>query len=313
MRTLSQARQAQARAFIFAQGRPLEQALYRLHFEDGSTGTARAAVFEALAAFQNADGGFGRGLEPDIRLADSSVICTTVGLQYLRGLGAGADHPMVRGAIRFLLATYDAGHMSWLPVPPNVDDAPHAPWWDYRPDPVARWHNPRPEIAGYFVQYAELVPAELRESLVAQVVADLEAMPDRDWADSHDDLLCYVRLAESPGLAAGYQRRIEAKLRPAVRLSCSNDPADWQGYILMPLKLVNRPDALFAEDFMPGVQSQLDREIAAQGDDGAWMPGWSWFGHYDEAWPEAEREWKGRLTLDMLLALRAFGRLEGPA
>lgn len=310
MLRLSQDRQARAREFIMTQARPLDRALYGVYFGEEAAESGREAVFAALAAFQNPDGGFGHGLEIDVRLADSSPIATTVGLQVLREMGAGADHLMVRGAIRYLLTSVDAEHLVWLPVPPNVDEAPHGPWWAYRPDPMARLHNPRPEIAGYFVQYGELVPAEMRDSLVARVIADLEAVPDQDWKDSHDDLLCYVRLAESPGLAAEDRARVLQKLGPAVRLSTSNDPADWVGYVLMPLKLVRRPDGLFADVLAAGIQAQLDREIAAQGEDGAWNPGWTWFGHYDAAWPQAEQEWKGRLTLEMLLTLRAFGRLE---
>ena len=43
---------------------------------------------------------------------------------------------------------------------------------------------------------------------------------------------------------------------------------------------------------------------------GAWSPSWTWFGQHDDTWPQAEREWKGVLTIKTLLQLRSFGRIE---
>ena len=67
---LSTDAQASARAFIVAHARPLERAWYAYQFESGPA----EAVLDTLAAFQNADGGFGHGLEPDVQLPNSSAI-----------------------------------------------------------------------------------------------------------------------------------------------------------------------------------------------------------------------------------------------
>ena len=88
-----------ARVFVNSQARPLEQALYAFHFQGGEAD----AVLAALSSFQNADGGFGNGLEPDVQLANSSAIVTTVGLQHLRDLKAGADNLPVQQAMAYLL------------------------------------------------------------------------------------------------------------------------------------------------------------------------------------------------------------------
>ena len=69
---LTQAAFDNARLFIKAQARSLEQARFAHSFEGGSV----ADVLSALATFQNADGGFGHGLEPDVRSPKSSVIFT---------------------------------------------------------------------------------------------------------------------------------------------------------------------------------------------------------------------------------------------
>ena len=48
-------------------------------------------------------------------------------------------------------------------------------------------------------------------------------------------------------------------------------------------------------DFLPGFSyvSQYDT--------------WSWGG---DAWQQAERDWKGHITVNMLRTLRAFGRID---
>src|SRR5579862_9419749 len=86
-----------ARAFVTGQGRPLDRALLQLALGEGGPD----AVLEALAPFQNDDGGFGHGLEPDLPTPASSAIATSVGLRGLVRAAAPAGHPMVRAAIRW--------------------------------------------------------------------------------------------------------------------------------------------------------------------------------------------------------------------
>lgn len=95
MKRLSRDAKARAKALIERHARPLEQRIYVYEFVQGP----KDAIFEALKAFQNPDGGFGNALEPDLRLPDSSVLATTVGMQVLREFEAPADHPLVRGAL----------------------------------------------------------------------------------------------------------------------------------------------------------------------------------------------------------------------
>ena len=95
MRTLTKSAYEKAVTFLNEQARPLEKALYAYHFANAPA----SSVLEALAGFQNDDGGFGHGLECDIRLADSSVIATTIAFQRFREIHAPADHPVVQQGV----------------------------------------------------------------------------------------------------------------------------------------------------------------------------------------------------------------------
>lgn len=57
------------------------------------------------------------------------------------------------------------------------------------------------------------------------------------------------------------------------------------------------------------VDHLLEADLENQTEDGGWWPTWNW-GQYEDVWPRAEREWVGRLTLECLLTLDRFDKLE---
>jgi len=299
--------QDRARKFIYERARPLERRRFAYHFESG----AAEDVLAELAKYQNGDGGFGRALEPDLRLPGSSVLATTVGLQVLRELDASADHPLVQGALRYLLDTYEAEIETWPIIPSDANSAPHAPWWLYDENLSQRWRgflaNPRAEIVGYLWDYAALAPDDLREKLTAAALSHL-----RDRLDSLTDsaFLCYRRLAETQTLPEDVRTEIVEKLKPVVDRLVARDPATWEQYVLKPLHAATSPDSPFAGMLSAEIETNLEYEIKRQDEDGSWAPNWTWGDNYPEVWPEAEREWRGVLTLKTLRLLRSFGRLE---
>lgn len=303
MKQLTKQAYNQAVAYLKREARPLEQTLFAYHFEGGSA----ADVLEALAAFQNADGGFGHGLEPDIRLADSSVITTTIAFQTLREIGAAGDHPLVVNACHYLNSTYQPNQVRWPIVPANIDDAPHAPWWEADGDLAHSAANPRAEIAGYLWDYPEYFAEGIRAVVTNEVERYLQEQPDN--MPMHD-LLCYVRFWETPTLPPEMRARVLEKLRAIAVNVVARDPAAWREYGLPPLAICFAPDSPFAQDFGPEIEHNLDFLIESQGEQGAWMPNWSWFGLWPEVWTTAQREWSGRITLRNLLLLRRFGRIK---
>lgn len=306
MKQLTQAAQAKAREFVFSQARPIEQALFGYYFEGGTA----VSVHNALAPHQNNDGGFS-GLECDIRWRGSSVIATTVGLQILRAVKTAESHPIAQKAIRYLLTTYDPHTQTWPIVPPGVNEAPHAPWWEHNDELPANFGhflvNPRAEIVGYLHEYAGLVPADLRQGLTTAVLDHLLTLSHP--LEMHD-LLCYVRLAETAALPDAERQTIWQKLAQTVETAVAHTPAEWANYGLKPLAVVSSPHSPLLHTLANSVSLNLDDEIEQQQADGSWVPNWSWFGAFPEAWPQAEQEWKGVLTVKTLRQLQDFGRFE---
>lgn len=284
--------------YVKQHARPLEKALYTYYFESGTT----EDVLHALSALQNDDGGFGHGLEADIRLSDSSVIATTVAFQKFRELHVPSSHPIVQKAIRYLLNTYDATHKVWRNIPPHIDDAPHAPWWDYDPTPEKYLVNPRAEILGYIYDYADSFPAPLRDDLSQAVMTHIQSHTD---VEMHD-LLCYIRLLETATLPTTIYDDLLNFLTPVVEQAVNRNPIAWGEYGLTPLSVVTSPQSPFYASFADIIPQNLDHITHYQADEGYWSPSWSWEFASASGWHDAERDWRGVITLGNLLLDRLF-------
>lgn len=287
--------------YLNEQARPLERALYQYHFEGG----AGDAVLSELAAYQNADGGFGRGLGPDIRLDDSSVNATAIAFQRLREISAPADHPVVVNACRYLVATYNEKRINWPIIPINIDDAPHAPWWGHGGDLEKSMCNPRVGLAGYANDYPEHFP--MREALTQAVFDYLFQQPDQ--MEMHD-LLSYIQFWETKTLPDEKRARVLDKLLRVVENTVERDATQWKNYVLSPLFVVSSPESPFAALFPVEIEQNLDYLIDCRNESGVWEPNWSWGGLWPEVWALARREWTGVQTLSSLRKLKAFGRID---
>ncbi len=307
MKKLSRDEFEQAADYLRREARPLERALFAHTFEGGG----RTAVLAALVPYQNDDGGFGRALEPDMRAPASSVVATTVALDILRRVGATEETSGLPAALVYLMDNYDAETGRWPIISPGVEDAPHAPWWDFAESADnfrGFWANPRASVVGYLWQYRKLVPSPFVEGALRAAATDL--LTYSQTMEMHD-LLCYVDLLETTDLPGEMRQNMIDKLRRAVARSVVMDPAEWNDYNLKPLTVIRSPQSELAAAVDPAVlDANLDHLIAARDADGTWRPNWSWEFIDGDAWAAAEREWRGVLTLRNLETLRAFGRLE---
>lgn len=296
-----------ARQFLKTQARPLEGALFAHWFE----GAPVEKPLAELGAFQNEDGGFGRALEPDLRTPSSSALATAMGLRLLKELGCRADYPMVGQAVGYLLATGEKG--LWRIAASDTNSYPHAPWWHDEEGSLARTFgnfavNPRADIIGLLHTFAALVPAGWLASTTEAAVAAIEAEATELRGDGY---LCALRLAETAALPQAFRSRLTLQLRGKVLEVVARDSQQWASYCTPPLWVAPTPEALVADLLREEVQRHLDYLIDTQAPEGHWSPFWSWGAFYPGVWEQARREWSGHLTLNALVSLRAYGRLEG--
>jgi len=300
---------AAARNYVMTYGRPLDQARFRYHFEGGDA----TAVVQALAAFQNDDGGFGRALEPDMRSAASSAIATATGLAILREVGPAAAQPLLAGAVRYLLDTFDDANQVWPIVPPAVEDAPHAPWWAYA-ESAGSFDgfriNPRAALLGHLFHFAagQAPVAGLLASAGQSLLDYVQSIPDDDLG--MHDLLALLDLLEADNVPDALRRPLLDKLRRVAGRAVETDPARWAEYSLQPLQVAPAPGSALAPAVdRQAIEANLDYVILRQTADGSWQLPWSWDFVDAVAWAQAERDWKGFQAVNHLRLCIAYGRL----
>jgi hypothetical protein len=274
--------------FLAARGRVLDRRVFERLFRGG----AAEPVRDAVAAYRNADGGFGHALEPDCRAAASQPAAVEMALRIMDLAGAW-DERLVRDAVDWLSAIAPAEGGAAF-VQPTVSQGPHAPWWV--PAEGASLIQTG-QVAGLLYARGFAHPWLDRATQVMWsrigtltdpngyemfgVLAFLEHVPDRDRAEKALERV-------GPLLFS----------RDLVAL----DPAA-EGETHSPLAFAALPGSIARRLFDADViEAHLDHLAGAQGDDGGWMFNWpSWS-------PAAESDWRGFLTVDALRVLRANGR-----
>jgi hypothetical protein len=283
-----------ATEFIHREARLLERHRFAYHFQ----GASADPVLRTLRAYQNADGGFGHALEPDLRAPQSQPTAVLTALDVLREIGV-RDDPMIGGACGFLasIALPDGGVPFALA---STLDHPHAPW--YQPSEqssltqtaanAAHLHalgachpflDGATELCWERIAALDLTAGELSPGVAYDLlfsVAFLDAVPDEQRA-----------LAALDVLAPGVPRVVPPEPQPGAEVHSPLDLSPWPG---------SRSRRLFEP---ATIERHLDALAGGQQDDGGWTFPWP-------AWnPAGAHEWRGIMTLTALRVLRANGRL----
>jgi hypothetical protein len=294
--------------FLEATARSLELARFQHTF----LGIPSQGVLNALGRYQNEDGGFGHALEPDLRAPESSVLCTSIAFQILRSLKASSEHTLVSGGMRFLITNLDRGQCGWRIIPATAEDSPRAPWWYQkgREEQFAGFSlNPSAEILGYLFDYPELVEQDVISAVSDRVLLELGSLAKIEM----HELLCCLRLIQTTNLPPGYRDQLFARMKELMNGMVACNPEQWRGYSLRPVQVVHSLESSFMVGLEQAVAVNLDYEIASQNADGSWTLTWTWDDTFPEEWAKAKREWSGVITLEKLLMLKRFSRIEGVA
>lgn len=266
--------------FLETQGRPVEVAWVRLIAGTGSI----ADVIEALSAYQNEDGGFGQGLEVDIKAPDSQPFAARLAMQTMIDCGIGNSEPMVRRLAKWLEA--EQGEDGCWRLPAGVFEHPLAPWFAHWEFPSL---NPALCVAGLASQLGigsprlftrvEQLLASIGDPAAAANGAFYDVLPYAEYFASvdHPERETYLT-----ALATGIVRRVAA--------GEYEDAGHVFDHIGGPTSAIARrlPADLIA--------TQLDRLLGEQEADGGWPT------PYD-------REWRAWFSARAISMLSAYGRL----
>ena len=305
---MTQAQFQQIRRWVLRNGRPLEWARWQAMFEGGS----RNQAAEVLSGYQNADGGFGWGLEPDCMNPQSSPYQTGSALALAEALQLDAHDPLYRGAFAYLSQESTTYRDGWPFTIQSNDAYPHAPWMGY--DPKLN----DAESFGLNLGLARQILTRdcddktLRAKAEAIVAKALELLfTQEDFGEMGVDAFCgWLPQLDFLPATAYTQDQIEERILTLIEKRVERDPAQWQEYKPRPSYFVrSRNDAAYPR-LKDLVEAELDYLIDTCPEGDVWEIPWNWAGLYPEAFRVARTQWKGWKAIENIAFLMAFDRIE---
>ncbi|CCK27062.1 hypothetical protein BN159_2683 [Streptomyces davaonensis JCM 4913] len=293
-----------AEQFVWLTARVLEQRLFAYHFLHGGADP----VETALDAYRNDDGGYGHGLEPDLRGPVSQPLHTGHALRVLDAVGRCGGQRVER-VCRYLTSV-STGDGALPVIHPGQRGYPAAPFIPIVDDPSSELLATGPVVGVLHrneVWHAWLFRAtdfcwQAVESLekshpyeIEAAVAFLDSAPDRARAEAAADRL--GRLVRQHRLAALDPDDLAAyPVAPGYAPTEHHFPHD---YAKSPHSLAR---AWFTDDEM---SRSLDFLAAQQQEDGGWPIRWRQWS------PGPALEARPMVTIEALHTLRAYGRAIG--
>lgn len=293
-----------AAAFLASAGRVLDRRRFDL-----LTGSGGAdAVVAAVDGYRNLDGGYGWGLEPDLRSGTSQPGGALHALEAFADL-APATTPRSAEVCDWLASASlpDGGLPFARPVP---DPAACAPFWA-QADPQVSSLQITGVVAATASRVAAVDRAVAEHPWLARATAYcLAAIAALDESVHAMELAFAVQFLDAAGRAGGGSAADEARalverVRPWIPadglLHVAGGAAD---EFMRPLDFAPFPGGPARALFAPSVvEAELDRLAAGQQPDGGWTV------DFDSYSPAAALEWRGHATVNAVVLLRANGRL----
>lgn len=291
---------SRAASFLAGHGRLLD----RRRFELITGGTEPDAVLAALDGYRNPDGGYGWGLEPDLRAPESQPGGALHAFEVFEDI-APATSPRATELCDWLdsVTLPDGGLPFALPI---ADASACAPFWAETEHTVSTLHSTA-FCAGAALRVAAHDPAVAAHPWLARASRYcFDAIDALDSAPHAIALSFVVRF-----LDAAYERYPEA---PPLLARLGRFVPDTG---LVPVEGGSEGETMRALDFasVPGspasallrddvIAAGLDELAAQQQDDGGWTVDFASFS------PAAELEWRGYMTVDAVLTLKRAGRVQ---
>lgn len=278
---------------IIKEGRDLDHCLIKSLIEN-----CDEELLVELEKFQNDDGGFGNGLEVDIRLPASSVAATNLAIYYLQFVhDKKLTEQIKKDIVRYFEDVIIQKEDRWEMVPKTVEDHPHAIWWNYDSLDSFTFGNPNPEVIGFLYKNRKHLKKININNLINNIIKYIKG----DWMEEHSmhSLLSIIRFYND--LDVDVKNLIRDDIHKIVDLEIESDEENWQSYGLEPYKI-----AVLNIEFISNHQKLFDRNLKyllEKIKGGIIYPNHTWY-RDDDVCSAVINEWTGLVTFDVVRALR---------
>lgn len=296
-----------ARNFVYRNARPIDFALWRLHFENGSV----KEVYDILEKYQNPDGGFGYDIEPDCCNMNSTPIATWQAINILNEAGVERDSRIVKGIFAYLNSGKDFANGQWYNTVKSNNDYPHAVWWECNDGEGVPSDNPTVSLAGFVLKYCDKGTAlyEKAVRIVKSAVTRFIASP----TDEPHTLRCYFDLSEDCETMQAFDlfdlAAFKTVLYKAIDSSvCKNTDKWFTEYATKPSMFFSKSLRIFDIVGKSLCEAEGRLIIENQLSDGSFPVTWLWYNDYNEYYVAANK-WKSIIAKNNILFLHSLNML----
>ena len=281
---------AAARAFLATHGRVLERRRLSLLLSGG----AAEGVLAALDGYRNADGGYGWGLEPDLRSPESQPACAMHAFEALAEVAPTTSTSAVELCDWLSANSLPDGGLPF--ALPTTDPAGCATFWlDQNVETSSLQMTA--QVAANALLVAQHDPAVRDHAWLARATAwCLEAIRTRNNPPPAYELLFALRFLDAASDAEPEALALLDRLQrflPHDGVVPVEGGAD--GEVIRPLDLAPRPNGaarrLFSDQI---INRDLERLASQQQPDGGWAVDFS------SVSPAASLEWRGYATVNAI-------------
>jgi len=315
MKILEQKDYQEIRTWIHRNARPLELALWNYCYEKGS----KEAVADALGYYQNEDGGFGNGVEPDCWNKESSPYATMIAMELLRRISfvetVGIDHPMIQGIFCYLESGVHSDEEGWIFSIPSNDAYPRAPWWTYNEaENKTQSMGITAGLCAFILRYGDCESKVFKKAFAYAGKIMQKASSAEEFGEMGAVGICMLLddIKQRDLTSSFACEGLMEKMTAIVNRSIERNPEQWTLYTPRPSEFIRSPKSPFYKDNEDIVKTELDYLIDTRNPDGVWNITWSWFDlgeEYPKEFAVSENWWMASKAIDKVEFLKNFGRL----
>lgn len=263
-------------------------------------------VITELIKYQNPDGGFGKGLEPDNQMKDSSTLATNIACDIIDLLTIKEKDKVIKDIVKYFESTYKEKTKSFDFVPKEVMNYPHAIWWNIESIDSFDYLNPNPEVIGFLYENSEYLSnlniEELKDYMIDYIKDHIS------YCDQEHSLYSIVRMIDR--INSNEKEKIEELLLKQIQKVIVIDENRWIDYVGEPIKFIGDKLHPLYSTYEKYISKNLQFTIDNITNEGVWFPNWKWFQYDDVFEKTAKYQWMGYLTFQKIKLLNNFNLID---
>lgn len=286
--------------------RPLDLNIWKALFLNGSA----KDVANSLLFYQNEDGGFGNGLDPDNWNRNSLPYACHYAIETLALVNYfDMDHPVYMGIKRYL---EDSGIEQWVFTLPSNEDYPHAAFYNYSKEYNAV------QSTGILISLSAFVLEHMPNTpIYGKVFERLDSFINTIYENDLGDMgpSSYITLVDTMQRIhlQGYNYdEILNRLVAVVNDQMQKEEAMWDHYGYRPSDFIKSKDSIFLKGNEQIVEKECDYLIRTIPENDIWPVSWCWFENAQK-YPKEEilslHVAKARKCIEKVKFLKEFGRI----